>query len=134
MADWTWNWEDMFGDKLVLSKRFTTHNGTDGAQTPVEQQAASRATRTHVQRDVAAEEFRDWRLELVATYDLTVHPRKFTIEQILAHSPADYDKDYKQMSAEEAVSLRKEDTGNTVRFCTTRKSAHGGFRHWFDKL
>jgi len=30
--------------------------------------------------------------------------------------------------------LRKADTGYTVEFWTTKKSAHGGFRHWFEEL
>jgi len=42
-----------------------------------------------VQRDGAEQELRDQRLELVATYDLTVDPRRFCIEQICARSPAD---------------------------------------------
>jgi len=140
MADGTTDWENMFGDELVLSEHFMAHSGTAGAQTPVEQPAASRATRTHVQRDVAAEELRDRRLEILATYDLTVDPRKFAIEQILAHSPANCNKDYKQMSAEEAASLHKADTSNTPKgvlnpiFCclvqttSSQKQTDGLFR------
>jgi len=128
------DWEDVFSDKLGLSERFTALSGTAGAQTPDEQPAASRATRTHVQRDGDEQELRDRRLELVATYDLIVDPRRFCIEQICARSPAEYDKDYKQMFAEDAVQLRKADTFNSVEFCTTKKSAHGGFRHQFDEL
>ena len=56
------------------------------------------------------------------------------IEQILARSPANHDKDYKEMPTEEAASLRKADTSNTVEFWTTKKSVHGGFCHWFDEL
>jgi len=77
MADGATDWEDVFSDELGLSEGFMVHSGTAGAQTPVEQPAASRATRTHVYCDVVAEELRDQRLELVATYDLTVDPRQF---------------------------------------------------------
>jgi len=58
----------------------------------------------------------------------------FATEQILARSPADYDKDYKQMSAEDAARPCKADTSNSVEFLTSKKSAHGGFRHQFDEL
>jgi len=87
------DWEDEFGDELCLSQRFTAHSGTAGAQTSVEQPTASRATRIHVQRDGAERELKAQRLELVATYDLTVDPRRFCMEQICARAPADYDKD-----------------------------------------
>jgi hypothetical protein len=87
-----------------------------------------------VQRDGAEQELRDQRLELVATYDLTVDPRRFCIEQICVRSPADYDKDYKQMCAEDTARLRKADTFNIDTFWTAKKFAHGGFRHQFDEL
>jgi len=67
-------------------------------------------------------------------YDLTVDPRKFATEQILTCSSADYDKDYTQISTEDAARLCKADTSNSVKFWTNKKSAHGGFRHQFDKL
>jgi len=131
---WTTDWDDVFGDELCLSERFTAHSVTAGAQTPVEQPAASRATRIHVQRDGAEQDLRDQRLELVATYDVTVDPPRFCIEQICARSPADYNKDYKQMCAEDAARLRKADTFNIVAFWTEKKTAHGGFRHLFEEL
>jgi len=113
---------------------FTAHSGTAGAQTPVQQPAASRATRIHVQRDTAERELKAQRLELVATYDLTVDPCRFCVEQICARAPANYGKDYKQMCAEDAVRLRKADAFNIVGFQTVKKTAHGGFSHQFDKL
>jgi len=51
------------------------------------------SSRIHVQRDGAERELKAQRLELVATYDLTVDPRRFCKEQICAREPADYDKD-----------------------------------------
>ena len=78
------DWEDEFSDKLCLSQRFTAHSGTAGSQTPVEQPTVSRATRIYVQRDGAERELKAQRLELVATYDLTVDPRRFCMEQICA--------------------------------------------------
>jgi len=70
----------------------------------------------------------------VATYDLTADPRKFAIEQILARSPADCDKDLLQMPTVEASLLRKADTSKTVEFWTGKKSAHGGYCHCFYEL
>jgi len=67
----------------------------------------------------------------VATYDLIADPRKFAIEQILARSPADCDKDLLQMPTVEASLLRKADTSKTVEFWTGKKSAHGGYHHQF---
>jgi len=122
------DWEDVFSDELCLSERFTAHSGTAGTQTPVKQPAASRTTRIHVQRDGVEQELRDQSLKLVATYDLTVDPRRWCIQQICD------DKDYKQMGAEDAARLRKADSFNSVEFWTTKKSAHGGFRHQFDEL
>jgi len=114
--------------------RFTAHSGTAGAQTPVEQPAASRATSIHVQRDGAERELKAHCLELVVTYDLIVDPRRFCIEQICARAPADYDKDYKQMCVEDSALLRKADAFKIVGFWTAKKTAHGGFRHQFDEL
>jgi len=45
MADGATDWEDVFGDDLGLSKRFTAHSRSAGAQTHIEQLAASRAWR-----------------------------------------------------------------------------------------
>ena len=70
------DWEDVFSDKLGLSERFTAHSRIAGEQTPVEQPAA-REPPGHMCIVMNEEELRDQRLELVATYDLTVDPRQF---------------------------------------------------------
>jgi len=126
--------ENVFGDELGLSECFTAHSGTAGAQTPIDPPAAVRVNKPQVQRDVVGEELRKTRMELVATYNLTEDSRKFALEQILARSPDDCDRDLLTMPAEDAALLRKADTSNTVDFWSGKQSAHGGYRHRFDEL
>ena len=70
----------------------------------------------------------------MATYDLTEDSRKFALEQFLARSPDDCDRDLLKMPAEAAALLRTADTSNTVDFWIGKQSAHGGYRHRFDEL
>jgi len=70
----------------------------------------------------------------VATYDLTEDSRKFALEQFLARSPDDCDRDFLKMPAEAAALLRTADTSNAVDFWSGKQSAHGGYRHRFDEL
>ena len=77
---------------------------------------------------VVGEELREARMELVATYNLTEDSRKFALEQILARSPDNCDRDLLKMPAEAAALLRTADTSNTVDFWSGKQSAHGGDR------
>ena len=63
-----------------------------------------------VQRDVVGEELREARMELVATYNLTEDSRKFALEQILARSPDDCDRDLLKMPAEAAEAAHSRPT------------------------
>jgi len=70
----------------------------------------------------------------VPTYDLTEDSHKFALEQFLARSPDDCDRDLLKMPTEAAALLRTVDTSNTVDSWSGKKSAHGGYRHRFDEL
>ena len=98
--------ENVFSDELGLSECFTAHSGTVGAQTPINPPAAVRVNKPQVQRDVVGEELREARMELVDTYNLTEDSRKCALEQILARSPDDCDRDLLKMPAEAAALLR----------------------------
>ena len=93
-----------------------------------------RVSKPQVQRDMVGDELREVQLALVATYDLMVDSRKFALEQILARSPDDCDRDLLTMPAQDAALLRKADTSNTVDFWSGKQSVHGGYHHQFDEL